>query len=132
MSSSIMLNHGATSKQLRSFGLLAGWESAVIGPWPLVFRREDPRTRALTVAILFVLPALVYPQRLRYLYREWRANGHVLAFINTRIIPGISSAFHSLRSGSSCACSAGIRCAVVRRRTPRPISWCVNRTPAVT
>ena len=84
-----MLNSEATPKQLRSFGFLVGVVFAVIGAWPVVFRREDPRTWALTLAALLILPALVYPKSLKWPYRAWMAIGFVLAFINTRIILGI-------------------------------------------
>ena len=79
----------ATPKQLRSFGLLVGGVFSVIGAWPLIFRREDLRLWALTLAVLLILPALVYPKSLRWPYRVWMAIGHVLAYINTRIILGI-------------------------------------------
>lgn len=84
-----MLISEATPKQLRFFGLLVGGVFSIIGAWPLASRREDPRTWALTVAVLLILPALVYPKSLIWPYRVWMAIGHVLAYINTRIILGI-------------------------------------------
>jgi hypothetical protein len=62
---------------------------AIIGAWPMVFRREDPRLWAVVLAALLILPALVYPRSLKWAYRVWMAIGHVLAWINTRIILGI-------------------------------------------
>ncbi len=76
-------------KQLRSFGLLVGGVFAIIGAWPVVFRGEDPRLWALALAALLIFPALVYPRSLTWAYRIWMAIGHVLGWLNTRIILGI-------------------------------------------
>ena len=78
-----------SSKQLRSFGLLVGGVIGIIGAWPVVFRREDPRFWALAVSVLLIVPALIYPRILKRPYRLWLAVGHVLAWVNTRIILGI-------------------------------------------
>ena len=41
------------NKQLRSFGLIVGGIFAVIGVWPLVIHRAEPRWWALIVAATF-------------------------------------------------------------------------------
>lgn len=84
-----MVSSEATVKQLRSFGLLVGGVFAIIGAWPVALRREDPRLWAAILAALLILPALAYPRSLKWPYRAWMAIGHVLAFVNTRIILGI-------------------------------------------
>ena len=83
------LTREASPKQLRSFGLMVGGVFGIIGAWPAVFRSEDPRFWALTVSVLLILPALVYPGILKGPFRLWMAIGHVLAWVNTRIILGI-------------------------------------------
>lgn len=76
-------------KQLRSFGLLVGGVFALIGFWPAVFRKEDPRIWSLAVAGVLVVAGLLIPKALGPVYRVWMVIGHVLGFINTRIILGV-------------------------------------------
>jgi Saxitoxin biosynthesis operon protein SxtJ len=78
-----------TSKQLRSFGFIVGGIFALIGVWPLVIRSEDPRWWAVILGVALVLPAAVFPKSLVWIYRGWMALGHVLGWINTRIILGV-------------------------------------------
>jgi Saxitoxin biosynthesis operon protein SxtJ len=78
-----------TNKQLRSFGFTVGGIFALIGFWPLVIRAEDPRWWALVVAGCLLLPAVVFPRSLIWVHKGWMAIGHVLGWINTRIILGI-------------------------------------------
>ena len=77
-----------TSKQLRSFGFTVGGIFALIASWPLVFRAEDPRWWAVVVAGGLLVPAVVFPKSLIWVYKGWMAVGHVLGWINTRIILG--------------------------------------------
>lgn len=77
-----------TSKQLRSFGFTVGGIFAVIGFWPLVIRGLDPRWWALVIAACLLIPALVFPRSLVWVHKGWMAVGHVLGWINTRIILG--------------------------------------------
>jgi hypothetical protein len=76
-------------KELRSFGLIVGGIFSVIGLWPLLLRGESVRPWALICAALLLLPAVVYPRVLKPVRRVWMAIGHVLGWINTRIILGI-------------------------------------------
>jgi O-antigen/teichoic acid export membrane protein len=78
-----------TNKQLRSFGFTVGGIFALIGFWPLVVRAEDPRWWALVVAVCLVVPAVVFPRSLVWIYKGWMAVGHVMGWINTRIILGM-------------------------------------------
>ena len=78
-----------TNKQLRSFGLTVGGIFAGIGLWPLVIYSAGPRWWALIVGGLLILPALVYPTVLFWPHKGWMAVGHVMGWINTRIILSI-------------------------------------------
>ena len=77
-----------TRKQLRSFGFTVGGIFALIALWPLVIRAEDPRWWAVVVAGCLLVPAVVFPRSLTWVYKGWMALGHVLGWINTRIILG--------------------------------------------
>ena len=78
-----------TRKQLRSFGLLVGGIFAVIGFWPLLLRGAGYRLWALALALLLIAPALIYPPALKPFHKVWMKLGHVLGWINTRIILGV-------------------------------------------
>src|SRR2546425_11500964 len=75
-------------RSLRTFGLLVGGIFLLLGVWPAVARREDPRLWALIAACLLLAPAVVYPRALGPVHRLWMKIGHVLGWINTRIILG--------------------------------------------
>jgi hypothetical protein len=77
-----------TNKQLRSFGFTVGGIFAVIAFWPLMLRGEDPRGWALMIATGLLVPAVVFPRSLVWVHKGWMAIGHVLGWINTRIILG--------------------------------------------
>jgi Saxitoxin biosynthesis operon protein SxtJ len=76
------------NKQLRSFGLTVGGIFAGIGVWPLLVHSAEPRWWSLIVAVVLILPALLYPQSLFWIHKGWMAVGHILGWINTRIILG--------------------------------------------
>jgi Saxitoxin biosynthesis operon protein SxtJ len=78
-----------TNKQLRSFGFTVGGIFALIAFWPLILRGEDLRWWALVVAVCLVVPAVVFPRSLVWIYKGWMAVGHVMGWINTRIILGM-------------------------------------------
>ena len=78
-----------TSKQLRSFGLTVGGIFAVIGFWPIIFHYDGPRWWAVVVAGCLLIPAVALPKSLFWIHRGWMAVGHVLGWINTRIILGL-------------------------------------------
>jgi Saxitoxin biosynthesis operon protein SxtJ len=77
-----------TRRQLRDFGLLVGGIFGVIGLWPLLWRQQSPRTWAMVLFAVLVLPALVAPPILAPAYRAWMKLAEVLAWINTRILLG--------------------------------------------
>ena len=76
-------------KQYRSFGLVVGGIFAVIGVWPLIVRGEGIRLWAAVLGSLLVVLGLLFPGRLGPIYKTWMAVGHVLGWINTRIILGV-------------------------------------------
>src|SRR5262245_5029252 len=77
-----------TNKQLRSFGFTVGGIFGFIALWPLIARAEDPRWWAAVVAGCLLVPAVAFPKSLTWVYKGWMALGHVLGWINTRIILG--------------------------------------------
>jgi hypothetical protein len=77
-----------TKKQLRSFGFTVGGIFALIALWPLVVRAENPRWWAVALAAFFLVPAVLFPKSLAWVHKGWMALGHVLGWINTRIILG--------------------------------------------
>lgn len=80
------MQNDITSKQLRSFGLIVGGIFAVIGFWPYFLRNEDPRWWAIILAACLLVPALTFPKILFWPHKGWMMIGHVLGWINTRII----------------------------------------------
>jgi len=77
------------NRRLRHFGLIVGGIFAVMGLWPVVLRAAAPRLWALGLAVVLVVPALVLPRSLTYVYRIWMAAAEILGWINTRIILSI-------------------------------------------
>lgn len=73
-------------KQLRSFGLLVGGIFTLISLWPLIVHQEAIRSWVLLPACLLLAGALIKPLWLQPLFVGWMKIGHVLGFINTRII----------------------------------------------
>jgi hypothetical protein len=83
------MQSNADHKQLRSFGLTVGGIFAVIGLWPVILRSDDPRWWALVLTGLLMLPALIFPGSLSWVYKQWMTLGHIMGWINTRIILGL-------------------------------------------
>ena len=77
-----------TSKKLRSFGLTVGGVFTLIALWPAIARHDEPRWWIAAVAAFFLLPALIFPKSLLWVHKGWMAFGHVMGWINTRIILG--------------------------------------------
>lgn len=74
---------------LRSFGLIVGGVFVAIALWPVLIRGQDVRWWALILAGLFLGPAGIMPSSLEPIHRGWMFIGHVLGWINTRIILAI-------------------------------------------
>ena len=78
-----------TKKTLRQFGLMVGGIFSFIGLWPLVWRQEAMRTWVVVPGVLLAAAGLVMPGVLKHVYRGWMWGGHVMGWVNTRIILGI-------------------------------------------
>jgi hypothetical protein len=78
-----------TNKQLRSFGLTVGGIFAALSLWPVVVHHEPPGWWMPALAALLVVPALAFPRGLFWVHKGWMALGHILGWINTRIILGV-------------------------------------------
>jgi hypothetical protein len=83
------MQNEADTKQLRTFALLVGGIFAVIGLWPVLWRGEALRLWAVLLSVGLVVPGVVWPRSLGPVYRGWMLLGHVLGWINTRILLGI-------------------------------------------
>jgi len=78
-----------TNKQLRSFGLTVGGIFALIGFWPVIVRAQTPKWWAVALAACLLIPAVLFPRILFWPHKGWMMIGHVLGWINTRIILGV-------------------------------------------
>lgn len=84
-----MVNKEANVKELRSFGLLVGTIFCILGLWPMLFRGQAPRMLVFLVGgSLMVLGGLV-PHVLSPVHKVWMWIGHLLGWINTRVLLGI-------------------------------------------
>lgn len=85
----VTTEHTTTRKELRQFGLLVGVVFTVIGLWPMVFRGEPLRLWAVGIGGLLIACGGMLPQVLRPVHTAWMGMGHILGWINTRILLGI-------------------------------------------
>ena len=79
----------ADTKELRMFGLMVGGIFSIIGLWPVLVRSESPRIWAISVGSALVGLGLALPSSLKHVHRIWMKIGHVLGWINTRILLGV-------------------------------------------
>ena len=84
------VNTNPDKQELRKFGLVfAGMFILIFGlllPW--IWDKSSPMWPWI-VAAVFIAAALLVPMALGPVYRLWMKIGHVLGWINTRIILGI-------------------------------------------
>jgi polyferredoxin len=76
-------------KDLRRFGLTVGGIFGLIALWPWLVRGGPIRWWALIGAVGLLMPAILAPAILRPVHRIWMKAGHVLGWVNTRILLGI-------------------------------------------
>jgi Saxitoxin biosynthesis operon protein SxtJ len=76
-------------RQLRAFGLLIGSIFLAIGLWPTIIHQESFHQWPVLMALLLIVPAVIWPWILRPLYTFWMRLADLLGWINTRIILGI-------------------------------------------
>ncbi|MDF0643640.1 MAG: SxtJ family membrane protein [Nitrospira sp.] len=75
-----------TRATLRQFGLLMGGIFFLIGLFPFVWRQDPVRVWAVGLGTLLLTTGLTAPGLLRGPYRGWMFIGHILGWVNTRII----------------------------------------------
>lgn len=80
------MSQSATAKELRQFGLIVGGVFVVIGLWPLVFRGESLRWWAIGLGGILILLGSGLPLVLRPIHSAWMWIGHVLGWVNTRVL----------------------------------------------
>ena len=83
-----MINKASRS-ELRKFGFIVGGIFALIGLWPFLFGAGGLRLWALVLACLLIAPAVGFPSILAPVYCGWMRLGHVLGWVNTRIIMAV-------------------------------------------
>ena len=83
------MDQAARRKELRQFGLLVGAVFTVIGLWPLVFLGEPLRLWAIVIGGLLIACGGALPSVLAPIHKGWMWVGHILGWINTRILLGI-------------------------------------------
>jgi hypothetical protein len=81
-----------TWRNERQFGYLFTGVCLIIAFWP-IWPLTPPNVYWLIAAAAWLTLALVYPRTLAPLYRGWMAFGHVLGWINARLIMGIVFVF---------------------------------------
>jgi hypothetical protein len=78
-----------TKKELRSFGLITGAIVLVLfGVAPWLISGKLHKWPFIIAAVLW-MPALIFPMVLEPVYHGWMKFGHVMGWINTRIILSI-------------------------------------------
>jgi len=73
---------------------LVGGVLTVIGFWPLVFRGEPARWWAIGLGGFLLIVGTVLPRALAPIHTGWMWVGHVLGWINTRVL--LSIVFYGL------------------------------------
>ena len=112
---------------LRQFGLLVGGIFLFIGVWPFVWRQDPLRLWAIVPGIVLMVVGAVLPELLREIYRGWMFLGHVLGWINTRIILGIL--FYGLITPMGAIMKLTGRDPMRRGFDPKAQTYRVNRQP---
>jgi Saxitoxin biosynthesis operon protein SxtJ len=79
----------ASAKELRSFGLLVGGIFSLVALSPMLLHGEPVRMWAAGMGGLLMVLGGVHPQALVPVHKGWMWVGHVLGWINTRILLGI-------------------------------------------
>jgi hypothetical protein len=92
-SEEITMQETIDNKQLRSFGFLVGGVFAVMGLWPMLLGR-GVRLWAIIPAVILIGLGILLPMSLRPIHKVWMRIGHVLGWINTRII--LTVAFYGI------------------------------------
>lgn len=121
------MREAVDTKQLRSFGLLVGGIFAILGMLPLVLHGEGVRLWALILGGLLMLLGLVWPRVLGPIHRLWMALGHILGWINTRII--LSVIFYGMFTPARVILRLAGKDLIQLRFDPTADSYRVPRSP---
>jgi len=78
-----------TSQELRKFGLIVASLLGLLAVWPALVDGRAFRIWAVTLAGVLAVPALVFPRSLVQIHQGWMKVGHVLGWVNTRIVMGV-------------------------------------------
>ncbi len=84
-----MEHREVTKGTLRQFGLMVGGMFLLISLWPFVWRQEPVRIWALVPGSVLAVAGLMMPGVLTQVYQGWMWVGHVMGWVNTRIILGV-------------------------------------------
>ena len=77
-------------KTLREFGFLIGFIFPILIGWILPFIGGHPfRTWTLSISIPSIILAIIKPSLLLYPYRAWMKLGHILGWLNSRVVLGL-------------------------------------------
>ena len=77
-------------KTLREFGFLIGITFPFLIGWALPLMAGHPfRSWTLWLGIISLILAILKPELLLYPYRAWMKLGHILGWVNSRIILGL-------------------------------------------
>lgn len=83
------MNQSESKKELRQFGFIVGGIFVLIGVWPVAWHGAGPRLWAVGLGSVLLLLGSLAPTLLLPVFRIWMRIGHILGWINTRIILGI-------------------------------------------
>ena len=83
------MNQPTSVKELRNFGLLVGAVFITIGLWPRLVHGEDLRLWAVVLGGVLLSCGGLFPRVLAPVHKGWMWIGHILGWINTRILLGI-------------------------------------------
>lgn len=75
-------------QELRNFGLMVGGIFLLIGVWPAIVRGGEFRIEASALGLALTSLGALFPQSLKYAHWAWMKLGHLLGWINTRILLG--------------------------------------------
>lgn len=85
-----MMKKTISKKQLLEFGLLIGFGFPFLIGWVFpALAGHGFRLWTLFVAVPAIILGLISPRLLIYPYKSWMALGHLLGWINSRVILGI-------------------------------------------
>jgi polyferredoxin len=83
------MNGQIDRRELRRFGLLVGSILVLIGVWLTVSQGLSMLSVVIGLGTGLIVLGWLHPPALQQVYRGWMTVGHVLGWINTRIILGV-------------------------------------------